>query len=133
MVSILHELGDWLSVNGEAIYGTRPFSVFGEGLTQQTTDRIFHAHQLKDFTAEDIRFTTKGDAVYAIALGWPYANKLSIKALRENGELARPIKRVTMLGASSNPLDFTRDALALTVSLPQEKPCNYAYALKIEI
>ncbi len=133
MVSILHEIGGWLQVNGEAIYGTRPFSVYGEGPTRQTTERIFHAHQIKDFTPEDIRFTCgKDGAVYAIALGWPYAGKLSVKTLREGGELKRPVNRVTLLGCEAQALDFSRDAAALTVTLPERKPCRFAYALKIE-
>jgi alpha-L-fucosidase len=131
MVANLYEIGDWLKVNGEGIYDTRIFSVYGEGPTRQTTDRIFHAHQLKDFTAEDIRFTRKGGTVYAILLGWPYAGKTSISPLRLGGELSSEVKRVTMLGDGAQ-LPFTRDDTALTVTLPKEKPCKHAYVLKIE-
>ena len=133
MVANLHEIGNWLKVNGEGIYNTRPFLIYGEGPTLQTTNRIFHAHQIKDFTAEDIRFTKgKDGATYAIMLGWPHAGKISIRVLREGGELAGPIRRVTMLGNGKTPLDFTRDNTALTVTLPSEKPCKHAYTLKIE-
>jgi alpha-L-fucosidase len=132
MIDILMEIGNWLKINGEAIYGTRPFSIYGEGPTLQTSERIFHASQIKDFTPEDIRFTTgKDGSVYAIALGWPHAGKLSIGSLREGHLLERPIKRVTMLG-DNHPLSFNRDTTALTVTLPKEKPCSYAYSLKIE-
>jgi alpha-L-fucosidase len=130
MVSVLHEIGDWLEVNGEAIYGTRPFKVYGEGPTVQTTERILHAHQIKPFTSEDIRFTQRDGVTYAIALGWPYAGKLSVKALRVGGELAAEISGITMLG-HNEPLSFARDEVALTVTLPGEMPCKYAFALRI--
>ncbi|MDR1440470.1 MAG: hypothetical protein LBJ10_10910, partial [Clostridiales bacterium] len=94
-------------------------------------ERIFHASQIKDFTAEDIRFTRKEGAVYAILLGWPHAGKCSVAALREGGLLKEPVRRVSMLG-DGGALPFARDDTALTVTLPKLKPCDHAFALKIE-
>jgi len=64
---MLHELADWTAVNGEAIYGTRPWLVYGEGEVQAKR-RVQGKFQI---LAKDIRFTTKGATLYAIALGWP--------------------------------------------------------------
>jgi len=68
---ILLELGDWLRVNGEAIYGTRPFTVYGEGPTHNEGGAGFSENKDKPYTGQDVRYTTKGDALYAIFLGRP--------------------------------------------------------------
>lgn len=128
----LESIGDWLRVNGEAIYATRPFTIFGEGPTNQTTDRVTYPSQIVPFTHEDIRFTQKGNNVYAIFLGWPYAGKVSISSFSSNGHIRSAIKRISLLGNDAS-LDYTQDSTALTVSLPTEKPCMHAYALKIEL
>jgi alpha-L-fucosidase len=70
--------GKWLEINGEAIYGTRPWKQFGEGPTESASGSF--ADQKIPFTAKDIRFTAKGDILYAIALGVP-ASGITVKAL----------------------------------------------------
>lgn len=130
LVSLLEAIGDWMEINGEAVYGTRPFQVYGEGPTRQMGHVAF-AEELTPYTAEDIRFTQKDGIVYAFLLGWPYAGKSSIRALRREGALRRPISRISMLG-DGNPLEFTWDDRALTVTLPGQQPCKDAFVLKIE-
>jgi alpha-L-fucosidase len=83
------------------------------------------------FTGEDFRFTTKGDALYAIALAWPDNGKLVVKSLAATGpELLRSSKPVQLLGYKGK-LDWKQTEEGLCVQLPPKAPCDYAVTLKI--
>ena len=127
---LLLDVGRWLAVNGEAIYGTRPWKVYGEGPTPVVAGPMKDS-EIKPFTARDIRFTTRGDKLYAIALAWPEHRRLTIQSLAQGGpHLAGKIKSVRLLGAES-PLQWTQTADGLTVELPARKPCEHAFAIEI--
>lgn len=143
-VRVLEEVGEWLAVNGEAIYGTRPFAVYGEGMEQEAVS-TYDAGKLgsqqgtgvaidrSDFRAseKEYRFTTKGDAIYAIAFGWPSDGEFIIRTLKENGVCTKAVRKVTMLGTGA-PLAFTRKGDGLYVKAPGTRPCQSAFVLKIE-
>lgn len=122
---ILREIGAWLKINGEAIYGTRPWTTFGEGPTQIATGS-FSDGKKPQFTAEDIRFTTKGKTLYAMALAWPKDGKLMVKSLA-----GKNVRRVELLG-HKHKLLWQQTSEGLVVFLPKEAPCNYAVTLKIQ-
>jgi alpha-L-fucosidase len=127
---ILLEIGQWLAINGEAIFATRPWKISGEGPTKVVAGS-FKDTATSSFTGEDIRFTAKGDTLYAIALAWPEHGRLVVKSLAEGSSLMRgKIRTVELLGIKT-PLKWTRSAAGLTVELPSKKPCNYAFAFKI--
>jgi alpha-L-fucosidase len=127
---MLLEIGRWLALNGEAIYGTRPWKVFGEGPTEVGSGS-FSDTRRQAFTAQDIRFSTKGVALYAILLGWPERGEATIQSLGSNLKLyPGEIGAVEMLGVKG-PLRWSRGARGLRVSLPAERPCEHAYVLKI--
>jgi alpha-L-fucosidase len=118
-------------VNSEALKGKRPWSVFGEG--PSTEAREIPSYQLSKikFDHTDIRFTTKGDLLYAIALGWPTDGKIVIKSLAENSaNYPRKIRKVELIGAKSE-LNWKRSAQGLEIRVPDTPPCNYAFSLRI--
>lgn len=129
---MLREIGTWLRLNGEAIYSTRPWSVFGEGATQ-VVEGAFGERKRKDFTAQDIRFTTRGDTLYAILLDWPGDDAtITLKSVTD-AAYPHKIARVALLG-HSGPLEFDRSPAALTIKLPAKPTADgslHAFVLKI--
>ena len=134
--AIVSEIGRWMAVNGEGIYDTRPWTIAGEGpVIEEAAAPMsgpgFNEGKNKPFTAQDVRFTTKGDTVYAFVMGWPASGKVTIKSLA-NGSAHRQkaITRVELVGGQQ--LAFERTADGLTVTLPAQAPAlPYANALKI--
>ena len=121
VVDRLLAIGQWLQVNGEAIYGTRPFTIFGEGPTRVKPGHMGADTRVK-FTSQDFRFTVKGDVLYAICLGWPAHSTFTVKSL-DAAHLARwsisgKVDRVELLGCQT-PLTFAQDANGLTITLPE--------------
>jgi alpha-L-fucosidase len=130
-VAFLGELADWRQVNSEAIKGTRPWTIFGEG--PSTEAKEIPSYQLSKirFDHTDIRFTTKGETLYAIALGWPSDNKVLIKSLASTmPHYGHQIRKVELLGAKSE-IKWTRETDGLRISVPQDPPCHHAYCFKI--
>ena len=130
---ILNEFGDWMAVNKEAIYDTRPWLVFGEGPVADSDIPLnaqgFNEGSYSKAGADEIRFTSKPDALYAIALGWPEDGKLTVKSLAEGGKAGdMEVKEVELLGYGR--VEFTRTAEGLTAVLPA-KLNDIAPVLKI--
>ena len=124
----LREMAAWMKVNGEAIYGTRPWKIFGEGPTEPKEGAFQEGAQ---YTAKDIRFTAKGDTLYAMSLGQP-RGELAIAALgRSAGHEQRAVKSVHLLGRSA-PLRFTQADKALLVQVPAGLPTRHASAFRVE-
>lgn len=136
-LKVVEEIGQWMKVNKECIYGTRPWKVYGEGPATENmaplTAQGFNEGKGKPFVAQDIRFTTKGAVLYAIPMGWPENGKITIKSLAKGNASLYPskIKSIELLGAGP-VTDFKQDETGLTVTLPAKQPAlSYAFALKI--
>src|SRR5271165_6338141 len=99
--SVLRDVGSWLCINGGAIYGTRPWKIYGEGPTKVAAGS-FHDTDTSGYTAEDFRFTTKGNALYAIELGWPSGREAVIHSLGSSALKGQKISLVTLLGSNGN-------------------------------
>ena len=128
---LLLGIGQWLKVNGEAIYGSRPWILFGEGSTK-TAEGAHQEKKNKEATAKDYRFTIKGNTLYATCMGWP-ENDFQMKSLGADNtkKLNIKIKNISILGAEET-LKWTQNSDYLKVSKPSKKPCDHAYVLKIE-
>jgi alpha-L-fucosidase len=135
---LLRSIGRWLALNGEAIYGTRPWKVYGEGPTPVVAGS-FNDTKRAVFTAQDIRFTTRAalqggksaELLYAIVLAWPENGKVAIPSLgTASGLYQREIAKVELVGHRES-LEHTRGSVALEVTLPPQPPCEHAYALRI--
>ena len=121
---VLLQIGSWLEVNGDAIYGTRPWIVAGEG-SQQGTAGAFTDNEETEYTAQDIRFTTKDNSLYAISLAWP-EGEVTIQSIDSDSKVAS----VELLGSAEKP-QWEQTAAGLQVTYPKEKPTEHAHALKI--
>lgn len=125
---VLLDVGAWLNINGEAIYGTRPWRTYGEGPTKVAAGS-FHDFETGNYTPEDFRFTTKGEVLYAIGLGWPANGEAVIRSLAlETG--TAPVETVALLGSDAK-VQFEQRADGLHVQLPAQRPAKYAYALRV--
>jgi alpha-L-fucosidase len=137
-LTVLDGITKWMAVNSEGIYATRPWKIFGVGPQSQVTKNEkevnsalqFNEGNRKVFTHEDVRFTTKGNKLYAFFMGWPEGQQVVIKPLSTNSEQkVGRIDNVELLGHGKVP--FTRDEDGLKVTLPAQKPCDHTYTLKI--
>jgi alpha-L-fucosidase len=136
-IKIVGEIGTWLKINGEAIYATRPWKIFGEGPSTVVAEKGQFGGQRdvsnKPFTAEDIRFTQSknGKALYAIILEIPADGKVTVKSLVANYEnWPGKVSSVRLVGGGK--LKFTRDETGLHVTLPEKFDGKTAFALKIK-
>jgi len=132
--ALLYELGDWLRVNGDGIYGTRPWDIQGEGPNLFDSGRGLgsHAQGQVDFTGADLRFTKKGSDLYIICLGWPEGD---IRPTYVHVSDAAEDASVTLLGHGGDVEHHVSADGRLTIRLPKlpdaERPCSHAYTLKL--
>ena len=131
--AVLEGIGAWMDVNKECMFDTRPWKIFGEGPASEgaaLSAQGFNEGKGKPFTADDVRFTTKGNALYAIVLGTPQQD-LQIKSLGTAAKLLdKPIGNITLLG-SDERVEWTQTAEALTIKAPAQSPNAIAIVYKI--
>ncbi len=127
--TILLQMGDWLRTNGEAIYGSRPWLLYGEGPTRVASSALNTDKQ--EFTPADIRFTTNNGALYAIALGRPASGDLHIHSLYRGAPyLGVPVCSVNLLGTGGE-LKWTQEDDGLHIAFPATAPEEAAYVFRI--
>jgi len=128
MKDLLAEMGTWLKINGDAIYGTRPWTVFGEGPT-----RIASGGHKIEYTNTDIRFTKKSDTeFYAIVMDTP-GEEIQINTLSTLiGALNLPIENVKLLG-SDEAITWERNEKGLIIKTPKNLPTKYSHCFKITL
>lgn len=129
--NVLRQVGSWLKINGEGIYGTRPWKVYGEGPTK-IVEGAFHDTEAQPFTDRDFRFTTKNGILYASELGWPTGGEVVIHTITESALEGKKVASVSLLGVSA-PLTFAQQSDGLHIHVPAQAPGKFAYCFKIAI
>jgi len=120
-----------LAVHGEAIYGTVPWVNYGEGPTKAEGGGHFNENNEARFTCHDLRYTTRGDALYVTALGRP-GEVLTCTKLAACHQLhPDDILKIQMLGGDGNPLKWTLDEDGLNIEVPEKVPSTVAVSFKI--
>jgi alpha-L-fucosidase len=126
--AVLLDIGKWLKVNGEAIYGTRCWKKLGEG-DAKSTKGSFTDNTATIYTARDMRFTTKGNDFFVIVLNWDDAGVI-VKSLDKEAIADAQIQHVQLLG-SNEKIEWQQTDKGLKLSFPKIKPCEFAYSFKI--
>jgi alpha-L-fucosidase len=126
-------MAKWMKINGEGIFNTRPWKVYGEGPTKVKAG-MFNENAMNNFTAEDIRFTTKGNNLFAFLMSWPGEKGILIHSLSNNSELIRGqhISSVKLLGFKGK-LKWHQTDDGLKISLPVNAPTEIVSALEIKL
>jgi len=131
-VEALRSIGQWLEVNGESIYDTTYWKIYGEGSTK-VPEGAFTDVDRAAFTSEDIRFTYKAPYLYANVLSWPANNEVLIKALKAGGPLFEGhLANVELLGFDHR-VSFRRSAEGLKLSVNGSIETKYPVCLKITL
>jgi len=125
----LMEVGAWMETNQEAIYGTSPWKVFHDG--PLLDKEAAKAGGKSTGFPVDIRVTAKGNATYAICLAWPEKEML-VRALGSRAVPDKTIAAVSMLG-SKDEVKWPQTDDGLTLSVPREKPCRYAFVYRLAV
>ncbi|MEZ5351012.1 MAG: alpha-L-fucosidase [Bryobacteraceae bacterium] len=139
-LKILDEISRWMAINGEAIYGTRPWKAFGGGPSTEKTPSegggqsahhnaaAFNERSRKDLVAADVRYTSKAGAVYAFSMGWGGHSALFPELAA--GKVGN-IGRVVLLGHRGS-LEWKQESAGLRIGLPPARPCEHAVAFRVE-
>jgi alpha-L-fucosidase len=137
--AVLLEMGTWLRINGDAIYSSRPFTVFGEGPTKAPKNSTEKNQDIQVYTPQDIRYTTSksGSILYATALGWPSGGSVTLHTLYAgNPYLPGRVCAVTLLGTSQS-IAFHQEPdglhLTLPIAAPAVLPKDIAYVFAIPL
>jgi len=131
---VVNDIAAWMAVNQEGIFGTRPWKVLGKGPALGSAPPLqaqgFNEGKGRPFTAQDIRFTTKGKTLYAIVLGWP-TNGMILQSLGKSAKLLdRPIEKIRLLG-SREEIHWRQTDGALLISQPNARPSDIAIVFAI--
>jgi len=128
-VNMLKKFGDWVNINAEGIYDTRPWRIYGEGPLEILSKR--GGENLKEYSAKDVRFTQKENTLFAFVLAKP-TEDIHILTLKEGGLLNEKIKKISLLG-SKESIEWSRDEKGLIINLPKDLKGQSILGFKLEL
>ena len=122
-MTTLEGITSWMAVNSEGIYATKPWKIYGEGPSTKISvgNGGFNEGKKPDMGADDIRYTTKGPAMYAFVQGWPGAEIILPALGTASAQSPAKVHAVSLLGGPKK-LKFTQEAAGLRVTMPEQKP-----------
>jgi alpha-L-fucosidase len=131
MLKILDEIGIWTSANGEGIYGSRPWKIYGEKPVDKSVKKLGRFDENFGYSSKDIRFTTKGNILYSFCLGKPEED-IIIRSLGKHSDLSKKkIASVVMVG-SNEKISWKQTSEALVIKKPANLPSWQVVGFKIE-
>ena len=134
VLKILDEIAAWTPLNGEAIYGTRPWKIYGEGPStskNQTKGQFGGVKDVRPYESTDFRFTTKGETLYAFCMSKP-SGDIKIESLGKNTKVnSKTIESIKILG-SNEKLNWNQSGNDLIIKKPTNLPDWQVLTLKIE-
>ena len=133
-MNVLEGITAWMAVNSEGIHASRPWKIYGEGPSTKAKVETgnFNEDKQKDLTAEDVRFTTKGNTLYAFVMGWPEKEAVAAALGLASSQQPGKIRKVEMLGHTGE-LKWKQDEASLRVEMPAEKISDIGITLKVEL
>lgn len=134
-LAFLSEFKAWIDVNGEGIFGTRPWKIFGEGVVKTANTGSFKENEKlqESLSEKDIRFTQKNGTIYTFLLGFPTTETVTVKALgRRSPQMqGKRIKRVRLLGYGKDVV-WKQTADALFITIPKIKNTGKAVCFAVQ-
>ncbi len=131
MLKILDEIGTWIAANGEGIYGSRPWKIYGEKPSDKAVKKLGRFDENYGYSSKDIRFTTRDNTLYAYCLGKPEEDIM----IRSLGKSSKPdvktIASVAMVG-SKEKISWKQTAEGLVIKKPANLPSWQVTGFKIE-
>ncbi len=127
----LRQMGAWIKVNQEAIYGSSRWEILNEGQEETLLEGTGHSAAKgfqKAFTSKDFWFTTKGNKVYAISLV-PASDKILIRSL--NNSVGK-IQSVSILGSEKN-VEWKQTEQGLEVNLKGIESSKYGFVVEVSL
>jgi len=126
---MLSQMANWTAIHKKAIYGSRPWGVYGEG---DISARGGSFNEDMAYTARDIRFTTQGRSLYAITLAYPQDGIILIRSLAKTpNPKQNTVSSVSLLGYKGK-VAWSQDRNGLLVKVPKLGPSPLTAGLRIE-
>ena len=132
-LAVVDEITQWMAVNAEGIHGSRPWKKFGEGAPDQPADqksKMFNESARRALDANDVRFTTKGDVLYAFVMGKPEFRTLIRSLATDTALSVGRISSVELVGRDTK-LTWTQNSSGLSIDIPGDLQASHAVSFRI--